>query len=458
MANKITFQDFVDSFSAVSGQSKSFSKTFIRDAFQLIREGLVNDGYANIKGLGIFRLQEVADKTIKNPKTGKTTHIKAHNKVVFKPEKALRDKINEPYSDLQIKPLVSGNTLKRKTAAEKVEKDTIFIAPKKEKKESAPAKKQAKTPIKTTITEDNIFISNDKETAPLQKEDDIFVFSDNPDDADILSPKAESKKNKIAADDSETKSMPAFVIKEKKKPSVWRWLIPILMILVLFWFIFYLPQSSNMDFSRLKEKFSFLANDSVLITESVKPRIIPGRDTLSTDHDSMASYTSEDIFVAAPLPTPAKKKKPVQSEAKIIKHPQKPEAVLSAPVKTVLVKSSGNPDCFMPHKSPEERCFVHTVKDGNTLWGLSKKYYERYAYWPNIYRKNIESIRMPDHLMPGTDILIPELMGKAGQLTKTDSAHIAQGYYLAYRAYKKYSPEKANAYLDVAKQFRTSVK
>lgn len=456
MANKITFQDFVDSFSTVSGQSKSFSKTFIRDTFQLIREGLVNDGYANIKGLGIFRLQEVADKTIKNPKTGKTTHIKAHNKVVFKPEKALRDKINEPYSDLQIKPLAAETTLKRKTAADKVDMDTIFIAPK--KKKNVPVKETAEAPIKPTITEDNIFINSNEESTPSPKEDDLFVFSDNPDDAEILANKAESKAPKKNADDSETKSMPAFVIKEKKKPSAWRWLLPIFMILILFMFIFYMPQSSNMDFSRLKEKFQFLANDTVLITESVRPKIVPGRDTLSTDHDTMSAYNDDNVFISAPLPATSKKEKSTKAAPKLIEHPLRPELVLSTPSKTVIVKSSENPDYFIPHKSPEERCFVHTVENGNTLWGLSKKYYERYSYWPNIYRKNIESIHMPDRLTPGTELLIPELMGKAGQLTKTDSAHIAQGYYLAYRAYKKYSPEKANAYLDVAKQFRTTVK
>jgi hypothetical protein len=59
--------------------------------------------------------------------------------------------------------------------------------------------------------------------------------------------------------------------------------------------------------------------------------------------------------------------------------------------------------------------------------------------------------------MIGKELLIPELQGSAFSLSKTDSARIAQGYYLAYRAYKKYDEEKAEGYLDVAKKFTTTL-
>ena len=100
---------------------------------------------------------------------------------------------------------------------------------------------------------------------------------------------------------------------------------------------------------------------------------------------------------------------------------------------------------------------IHVIKQGNTLWGLSRQYYSRSSLWPNIYRKNVETLRTPDLLIVGRKLLIPELQGEAYQLSKTDSARIAQGYYLAYRAYKKYDEEKAEGYLKVAKKFSTTL-
>jgi LysM repeat protein len=109
-------------------------------------------------------------------------------------------------------------------------------------------------------------------------------------------------------------------------------------------------------------------------------------------------------------------------------------------------------------KPEEEKVLIHIIKSGNTLWGLSKQYYNRTSLWPNIYRKNVETLRTPDFLPVGRELLIPELIGDSFELSKADSARIAQGYYLAYNAYKKYDEKKANGYLKVAKQYSTTIR
>ena len=88
MSIKITFQQLIDEFSVSTGRTKAFSKEFIKDVFITIQEGLRRDENVNIKGLGIFKLQDVAERETVNPKTGKASLIQAHKKVVFKPEKA----------------------------------------------------------------------------------------------------------------------------------------------------------------------------------------------------------------------------------------------------------------------------------------------------------------------------------------------------------------------------------
>ncbi|MDZ7821409.1 MAG: hypothetical protein U5N26_06140 [Candidatus Marinimicrobia bacterium] len=71
---------------------------------------------------------------------------------------------------------------------------------------------------------------------------------------------------------------------------------------------------------------------------------------------------------------------------------------------------------------------------------------------PEEHRRDVH----PDLLIIGRELLIPELEGRPYSLTKVDSARISQGYYLAYRAYKKYHPDKADAYLRVAEKFSTT--
>ncbi len=104
-----------------------------------------------------------------------------------------------------------------------------------------------------------------------------------------------------------------------------------------------------------------------------------------------------------------------------------------------------------------ETSIIHTVVSGNTLWGLANKYYGNAPLWPNIYRKNIETIVKPDIIYTGINIEIPNLEGSGHNLTKIDSFNIAEGYYLSYLAYKKYDEKKASNFLRIAKRFRTTI-
>lgn len=395
MSIKITFQQLIDEFSVSTGRTKAFSKEFIKDVFITIQEGLRRDENVNIKGLGIFKLQDVSERETVNPKTGKASLIQAHKKVVFKPEKALREKVNEKYAKLKTKKI---------------------------KKKEAPKPAPVIIPIaEKPIEKEHLTFG---ESAPKPKAPPKKTTPPPP-------PKSDSKK-----------IMPTFVIEEKKKKSAWRWLLPLLLLILIFMVIYIVPTKFDS-----MEDLAFWRNWDW------------GRDTIP-DHPTVVETTvveaeikpieaAESIFVQAPIPqlqveetAPKKIKEPILQKKE--KDP--------TPVKLVeQVKPTPSIE------SEDEQTLIHKIKPGNTLWGLSKHYYSRTSLWPNIYRKNVETLRTPDLLMVGRELLIPELMGDAFALTKTDSARIAQGYYLAYRAYKKYDAKKAEGYLDVAKKFTTTI-
>lgn len=390
MAIKITYQQLVDEFSAVTGRTKAFSNKFIKDVFTTVQEGLRKDENVNIKGLGIFKLQEVAERETLNPKTGKTALIEAHKKIVFKAEKSLREKVNEKYEKLKTK------TIKKKETK--------------------------KTPS----------VPKQEEPAPLEKKKESVVFGEFT--PDIRTEKPAPSPPPPPAPKNEKKIMPTFVIEEKKKKSAWRWFLPLLLIILIFIVLYIVPTKFD-SFEQLAFWKSFRADS------------IPEKSVVAETTVVEVNSNIDDFFIKAPMPlklseaSEPKTPEP-KEETKVVKEP--PALAAIAPAESKAVRQ-------------DESTFIHVIKPGNTLWGLAKQYYSRTALWPNIYRKNVEIIRTPDLLIIGRELLIPELQGDSYELTKTDSARIAQGYYLAYRAYKKYNPEQAEGYLKVAKRFSTTL-
>jgi nucleoid-associated protein YgaU len=53
----------------------------------------------------------------------------------------------------------------------------------------------------------------------------------------------------------------------------------------------------------------------------------------------------------------------------------------------------------------------HTVREGDTLFGLAQHYYGDGDKFIEIYRVNRKVLRSPDDLPPGTVLIIPELQG-----------------------------------------------
>jgi DNA-binding protein HU-beta/DNA-binding protein HU-alpha len=96
---------------------------------------------------------------------------------------------------------------------------------------------------------------------------------------------------------------------------------------------------------------------------------------------------------------------------------------------------------------------TYFAKKGDTLWWLSKEYYNNSFYWPNIYRVNHEHLPNPDLIELKQPIEIPDIEGNPGQLTRADSHNIAKGYKLVYKRYKELGKQSAEYYSIVSKNF-----
>lgn len=105
MSDKITFSELVKSFADTHDLTQQKAEKLVRGLFNIVRDDLENEGKASITNFGSFSLKKVAERTGINPQTKEEIIIPAHNKVTFKPFKALETTVNSEYEDLEPKLL-----------------------------------------------------------------------------------------------------------------------------------------------------------------------------------------------------------------------------------------------------------------------------------------------------------------------------------------------------------------
>lgn len=79
----------------ISGaKAEAFTKAF----FDIILEGLEQDGIVKINGLGTFKVTDVASRSSVDVNTGEKIEIKGHKKLTFLPADLLKEKVNQPFA------------------------------------------------------------------------------------------------------------------------------------------------------------------------------------------------------------------------------------------------------------------------------------------------------------------------------------------------------------------------
>jgi len=111
---KISFDQILDSIVDKNSISKTFARTLVKELTALIQEGLLKDSTVTLAGFGIFKLHSVPARTGRNIQDGQPITIPAHRKVLFKPEKHIRELINKKYEELKAKIPQSEKTSARR--------------------------------------------------------------------------------------------------------------------------------------------------------------------------------------------------------------------------------------------------------------------------------------------------------------------------------------------------------
>ena len=101
MKRKLGIQDFAEIIEQREGISRTEAENFVRAFFDVVEQGLEEDKFVKIKGLGTFKLIAVSERESVNINTGERFQISGHTKISFTPDAAMKELINRPFAHFE---------------------------------------------------------------------------------------------------------------------------------------------------------------------------------------------------------------------------------------------------------------------------------------------------------------------------------------------------------------------
>ena len=98
MSEKLNHSDISALLAKEAGLSVAKADSFTKALFDIIIEGLEQDGIVKINGLGTFKVTDVADRSSVNVNTGEKIEIKGHRKLTFVSAESLKECVNRPFA------------------------------------------------------------------------------------------------------------------------------------------------------------------------------------------------------------------------------------------------------------------------------------------------------------------------------------------------------------------------
>ena len=98
MNSKITFPELIELVATATNTSKRMSELFLKELFATVSQSLIEGESVRIKNLGQFKVEAVKARKSVSVNTGQEVEIPHHNRLVFTPAKSLADALNEPFS------------------------------------------------------------------------------------------------------------------------------------------------------------------------------------------------------------------------------------------------------------------------------------------------------------------------------------------------------------------------
>lgn len=407
------------------------AEVFTKNFFDIIIEGLEQDGIVKINGLGTFKVTDVASRGSVNVNTGEKIEIKGHRKLTFIPADALKEQVNMPFA--MFEPVEVDDTYQPDSAEENdaeeiaettepvvevAETEKVLPAVAEENESADTANEELPVIVEDTPAEDETASedSND-DTVANEEQVEVAVEEDSavpqPEEDKVEdAPEQESEEEPVVVQERPTEPVIVRVppkksaqekqpAPSKRKKSGWRYsLIAIMAIAVAFILI-----NRTADKSVVVEDVKEIAKPV-----AVEPEIEP-----------VAENTDADAAIMQPeLPTVAENVEPVIAE-EVSNEAEK----VKAPAQTVIEQEPADEYEFvmvdelaaknLKYITPADTLLyvadgdlaVHKVAQDETLTRIAREYYGDKKLWPYIVKYN--NMTDPNGLCRGMEIAIPRL-------------------------------------------------
>ncbi|MBR2318108.1 MAG: HU family DNA-binding protein [Bacteroidaceae bacterium] len=354
MDAKLNHSDLSSLLAKEAGITVSKAELLTKAMFDLIIEGLEQDGIVKINGLGTFKLTDVASRSSVNVNTGEKFEIKGHKKLSFTPADALKDCVNQPFAMF-----------------EPVEVDETYSDDEDDNEETIVGENVLEEPVveESANEEDAV-----EQVAAEAEAPEKSIEQPRPEPVLVHVPKKEKK---------------AFVAPEKREKKSYKTLYItlsiILLIVVAVLFAGYFTQLANEVES--VAKVETLKETPV---KSVTEQVVVEQNVAVVENEAVKEDTIVNVAVEETV------------------EPGVYKFVVTEQLASLDLKDITLADTVMYEAVGEWT--VHKVVANETLTRIALKHYGDKKLWPYIVKYN--SLTRPDDLRKGMELRIPMLTPK----------------------------------------------
>lgn len=403
MDAKLNHSDLSALLAKEAGMSLVKAELFTKALFDIIIEGLEQDGVVKINGLGTFKLTDVASRSSVNVNTGEKFEIKGHKKLIFTPADTLKDCINQPFA--MFEPVEVDETYSDDNDEENndlaAEENSVVEDVQAEENEAVADVEEVvaeETVVEETVVADVAVAEEEKkieeETAQADEvtEQTVAEQPKRPEPVMVHVPKKEKKQ---------------FAVPENKGRKSYKWLYAVLSVFAIcavMAVIYFVPSKQT----------ETVAKEEVAVVEGYKADAVTGativEETVAKNEhktDAVTGATVDATSGATPqdkeLVSKEESLNELVAEEKVAEEYKfvVTEELASLDLKNVTVADTLQYEVagvWVEHK----------VVAQETLTRIALKYYGDKKLWPYIVKYN--SLTRPDDLRKGMKLLIPKLI------------------------------------------------
>lgn len=442
MKQKLLLSDFAQWLSEKEGITKKEAQTFLRTLFQIVEQGLTDDQFVKIKGLGTFKLVTVNERESVNINTGERFQIGEHNKIAFIPDASMKEIINRPFAhfesvdlsdetdtaeldavDEAVKQEFPPISEEETSTAEESIPTTVEVITESSHSTSLPEKQKDVTEESNLTEEIPTEIATITEGLEEKKAEEKAEETETLAQAEDTEALAQAEETETLAQAEETEALAqaeAVVITAKETAS--ESLTPEEALT---------PEETPIQVVSTSEKTDAMGTDAEISVSQPTTLTVSGA-AVEEEEDTRrpwlrrtlmalfvlllctASYFAGYYRLLCPpctstAPTvPAAKVQPDSLQAKKPQAAKKDSAAVSAALQTVSKPLNEAKDSVkQPQKQEEAITRTHTIRVGDNLSRIARKYYGDDHYVDFIIRKN--NLKNADNIHVGKVLVLPPL-------------------------------------------------